>query len=47
MHPLGRVGEPRDIGDFAVYLAGDQSRFLNGQIVMVDGGRTSKLPLPF
>ncbi len=47
MHPLGRVGEPRDIGDFAVYLAGEQARFLNGQIVVVDGGRTSKLPLPF
>jgi meso-butanediol dehydrogenase/(S,S)-butanediol dehydrogenase/diacetyl reductase len=46
MHPLGRVGVPRDIGDLAVYLAGDNAGFLTGQVLVVDGGRTSKLPLP-
>jgi meso-butanediol dehydrogenase/(S,S)-butanediol dehydrogenase/diacetyl reductase len=47
MHPAGRVGTPRDIGDIAVHLAGDQAGFLTGQVIVVDGGRTAKLPLPF
>ncbi|MCP4332270.1 MAG: SDR family oxidoreductase [Gammaproteobacteria bacterium] len=47
MHPAGRVGEPEDVGRFAVYLASDASSFITGQIMVIDGGRTSKLPLPF
>lgn len=47
MHPVGRVGEPDDVGQLAVYLAGDASAFVTGQVIVVDGGRTSKLPLPF
>jgi len=47
MHPLGRIGEPDDVGQLAVYLASDASRFLTGQVIVIDGGRTSKLPLPF
>jgi meso-butanediol dehydrogenase/(S,S)-butanediol dehydrogenase/diacetyl reductase len=47
MHPLGRVGEPADVGQLAVYLASDASSFVTGQVIVIDGGRTSKLPLPF
>ena len=47
MHPAGRVGEPADVGTLAVYLAGDGADFVTGQVIVVDGGRTSKLPLPF
>ncbi|MEH6824616.1 MAG: glucose 1-dehydrogenase [Motiliproteus sp.] len=47
MHPAGRVGTPRDIGDISVHLAGDRAGFLTGQVIVVDGGRTAKLPLPF
>ena len=47
LHPVGRVGRPTDVGDLAVYLASDRSRFLTGEIVVLDGGRTAKLPLPF
>jgi meso-butanediol dehydrogenase/(S,S)-butanediol dehydrogenase/diacetyl reductase len=47
MHPLGRIGEPDDVGQLAVYLASDASRFVTGQVIVIDGGRTSKLPLPF
>ncbi|MCP4766488.1 MAG: SDR family oxidoreductase [Gammaproteobacteria bacterium] len=47
MHPAGRVGEPEDVGQFAVYLACDASSFITGQVMVIDGGRTSKLPLPF
>jgi NAD(P)-dependent dehydrogenase (short-subunit alcohol dehydrogenase family) len=46
MHPVGRLGEPRDIGKLAVWLASDESSFVTGQVYVVDGGRTKKLPLP-
>lgn len=46
MHPAGRLGEPRDIGNLAVWLASDESTFATGQVFIVDGGRTKKLPLP-
>ncbi|MFE4835393.1 SDR family NAD(P)-dependent oxidoreductase [Arthrobacter sp. NPDC056691] len=47
LHPVGRVGRPADVGDLAVFLASDRSSFLTGEIVVLDGGRTAKLPLPF
>jgi meso-butanediol dehydrogenase/(S,S)-butanediol dehydrogenase/diacetyl reductase len=47
MHPAGRVGEPQDVGRLAAYLASDASSFITGQVMVIDGGRTSKLPLPF
>ncbi|RAZ73024.1 SDR family NAD(P)-dependent oxidoreductase [Mesorhizobium atlanticum] len=46
MHPVGRLGEPRDVGNLAVWLASDESAFVTGQISIMDGGRTKKLPLP-
>ena len=36
--PLGRWGEPDDIGPVAVFLASDAARFITGQVVFVDGG---------
>lgn len=47
MHPAGRVGEPADVGALAVFLASDAATFVTGQVIVIDGGRTSKLPLPF
>lgn len=46
MHPAGRLGDPRDIGNLAVWLASDESDFATGQVYVIDGGRTKKLPLP-
>ena len=46
LHPVGRVGRPTDVGDLAVYLASDRSSFLTGEMVVLDGGRTAKLPMP-
>lgn len=45
MHPVGRR-EPRDVGNLAVWLACEESAFVTGQVYVIDGGRTKKLPLP-
>jgi len=37
-HPIGRFGQPEEIGDAAVWLLSDQSTFVNGATVPVDGG---------
>ena len=47
LHPVGRTGEPEDGGGVVVFLASDESAFITGQVIVVDGGRTAKLPLPF
>lgn len=36
--PLGRVGEPDDIADVALFLASDKARYITGQALVVDGG---------
>lgn len=36
--PLGRIGEPDDIANAAVFLAGDRSAWITGQSLVVDGG---------
>jgi NAD(P)-dependent dehydrogenase (short-subunit alcohol dehydrogenase family) len=47
LHPAGRLGNPVDVGNLAVYLASDKAGFLTGEVITLDGGRTAKLPLPF
>ncbi|SDM82306.1 SDR family NAD(P)-dependent oxidoreductase [Nonomuraea jiangxiensis] len=36
--PLGRIGQPEDVADVALFLASDQSRFVTGTELFVDGG---------
>jgi 2-dehydro-3-deoxy-L-fuconate 4-dehydrogenase len=38
--PMGRLGEAGEIADLCVYLASDESRFVTGQAVIIDGGVT-------
>ena len=38
--PLGRLSEPKDIANAALYLASDEAEFITGVILEVDGGRT-------
>jgi 3-oxoacyl-[acyl-carrier protein] reductase len=35
---MGRIGEPEDIADTALFLASDLSRYITGQVIGVDGG---------
>ena len=36
--PLGRLGEPEDVADAVLFLAGDGSRYITGEVIKVDGG---------
>ena len=36
--PLGRIGEPSDIGGAAVFLASNEAKYITGQMLYVDGG---------
>jgi NAD(P)-dependent dehydrogenase (short-subunit alcohol dehydrogenase family) len=37
-HPLGRIASPEDVAAAALYLAGDESAFVTGSTLTVDGG---------
>jgi 3-oxoacyl-[acyl-carrier protein] reductase len=36
--PLGRMGEPADVAKAALFLASDESAYITGQVIQVDGG---------
>lgn len=38
--PLRRIGEPKDIGGIAVFLASEAGSFITGQMIVADGGVT-------
>lgn len=40
-YPLGRLGRPEDIASLAVYLASDESSFMTGSTLVIDGGLTA------
>ncbi len=40
---LGRLGEPEDIAKVALFLASEDSSFISGQTIPVDGGRTNRM----
>lgn len=40
-HPVGRLGRPKEIAALAIHLASDESGFLTGQTITVDGGWTA------
>jgi gluconate 5-dehydrogenase len=38
--PMGRYGEPQELGPLAVYLASDASAYMTGAALVIDGGYT-------
>ncbi|MBT4046701.1 MAG: SDR family oxidoreductase [Rhodospirillaceae bacterium] len=41
-HPMGRLGQPAEIARAAVYLASDESQFMTGSDLLIDGGYAAR-----
>ncbi len=39
--PLGRGGQPEEVAELMVFLMSDESRFISGAEIPIDGGQTS------
>ena len=44
-HSLGRIGQPAEIANAAVWLASDEASFVTGEAIVVDGGLRAQSPL--
>jgi NAD(P)-dependent dehydrogenase (short-subunit alcohol dehydrogenase family) len=42
LHPIGHIGEPDDIAYGILYLASDESKFVTGSELVIDGGYTAR-----
>ncbi|VTP67934.1 2-(S)-hydroxypropyl-CoM dehydrogenase [Serratia rubidaea] len=42
LHPIGHLGEARDIANAALFLASDESAFATGTELVIDGGYTAQ-----
>ncbi len=45
--PLGRVGRPEDVAPLALFLASDESAYITGTNIVVDGGQTLGVGMSF
>jgi len=42
LHPIGHVGETKDVAYAVLYLASDEAKFVTGSELVVDGGYTAQ-----
>lgn len=40
--PVGRMGQPEDVGYMVAFLASELAGYISGQVFILDGGRTFK-----
>lgn len=40
-HPMGRIGEPREVAEAVIWLCSDNASFITGQALAIDGGLTA------
>ena len=43
LHPLGRLGEPKDVAAAVLFLSSPEASFITGSDLVVDGGLTARL----
>ncbi|MDN3608222.1 SDR family NAD(P)-dependent oxidoreductase [Vibrio ostreicida] len=41
MQPLGRIGKPEEVAQYALFLASDSATFITGSVQVIDGGYTT------
>lgn len=46
INPMGRVGQPQDMANLALFLASDAAAYINGQAINVCGGLSASHPCP-
>lgn len=42
LQPLGRLGQPQEVADLALFLASDKASFITGSLQVIDGGYTTQ-----
>jgi 3-oxoacyl-[acyl-carrier protein] reductase len=41
--PMGRFGQPEEIGAAAAFLASDEANYFNGAVFLIDGGQITHI----
>ena len=44
--PLRRFGQPAEVAALAAFLAADESAYISGSVITIDGGKTAELYVP-
>ena len=46
LHPMGRIGEPSEVAQLALFLTSSKAKFINGATIAIDGGIRNQLHDP-